>query len=144
MWVIGVAACAGVLLLFWVAYHFMGSHGSSAAADSAAKQQTANPLQKYIEVTGVRIVSDKSGQAAKFLVINHSGVEMSDLTANVTLWAGTSRSDDDSIGSFTFHAANIGANESKEFTAPLKTEKQASDIPDWRNITADPQVTSAQ
>jgi len=136
-----------VLAVFGIAYYLMSSHGSSSASkDAAAKQQTTNPMQKYIEVVGIRLVSDKGGaQAVKFLVVNHSGVEMTDLAANVTLWASTQRSEEDSMGTFTFHVDSIGPEESKELSAPLKTDKPAYDQPeDWRNITADVQVTSTQ
>jgi hypothetical protein len=145
-WLVGLLAFAGVLAIFGIAYVVMGSHGSSSAAkDAAARQQTANPLQKYVEVVGIRLVSGKSGEEVKFLVVSHSGVEMTDLAANVTLWANTQRSEEDSVGTFTFHVDSIGPNESKELSAPLKTERNASDLPDdWRNITADVQVTSSQ
>lgn len=139
MWLIASLTIVGFIVLFVIAYNLMGSHGSS-AKDAAAKQQTANPLQKDVEVVGIRIVSD--GQTVKFLVVNHSGVELADLAANVTLWASTQRSEEDSIGSFTFHADSVAPNESKELTAPLKSEKKGFEMPDWRNITADVQVTS--
>lgn len=122
----------------------MGSHRSSAVKDDA-KQQTTSPLQKYIEVVGVRIVAGKGGQVVKFLVVNHSGVELTDLSANVTLWASTQRSEEDSVGSFTFHADSIGANDSKELTAPLKSDKPSYEVPeDWRNISAEVQVMAPQ
>lgn len=139
MWLVGLLAFVGVLAIFGIAYLFMGSHSSSAAKD-AARQQTTNPLQKDLEVVGVRIVSD--GQSVKFVVVNHSGVEMTDLVANVTLWSSTQRSDEDAVGSFTFHADSIPPNSSKELTAPLKTEKKGFELPDWHNITADVQVSS--
>jgi hypothetical protein len=139
---VGALAFVGVLAILGIAYLLMGSHSSSSAKD-AAKQATTNPIQKYVEVNGIRIVSDKGGQAVKFLVVNHSGVEMTDLGATVTLWASTQRSEEDSVGTFTFHADSIGPNEAKELTAPLKSDKPSYDVPeDWRNITADVQVTS--
>jgi hypothetical protein len=143
-WLIATLAFAGVLALFALAYYVMGTHKSTAKED-AAKQQTTSPLQKYVEVVGIRIVSAKSGPEAKFLVVNHSGVELTDLSANVTLWASTQRSEEDSVGSFTFHVDSVGANDSKELSAPLKTDKPAYEMPDdWRNISADVQVTSPQ
>jgi hypothetical protein len=142
-WLVGVLAFVGVLALLGIVYFVVSSHSSSSAKD-AAKQQTTNPLQKYIEVVGVRVVAGKSGEAVKFLVVNHSGAEMADVTANVTLWASTQRSEEDSVGTFTFHVDTLGANESKELSAPLKTEKGPAEMPDdWRNITADVQVAAA-
>ena len=144
VWLKATLAFAGVLVLLGLVYYLTSSHGSSAAKD-AAKQQTTNPLQKYVEVVGTRIVGGKSGETVKFLVVNHGATELSDLTASVTLWASTQRSEEDSVGTFTFHIDTLGPNESKELSAPLKTEKGPADMPDdWRNITADVQIASAQ
>jgi hypothetical protein len=147
-WVMAMLAFGGVLALFAAAYYVIGMHNSSsapAAKETAAKTETANPLQKYIEVVGVRLMSAKSGQTVRFLVVNHAGAELSDLSANVTLYANTQRSEEDSVGTFTFHLDSIGANDSKEMSAPLKTDKAAYDMPeDWRNISADVQVQGPQ
>jgi hypothetical protein len=147
-WVMAMLAFGGVLALFAAAYYVMGMHNSSsapAAKETAAKTETANPLQKYIEVVGVRLMSAKGGQTVRFLVVNHAGAELSDLSANVTLYANTQRSEEDSVGTFTFHLDSIGANDSKEMSAPLKTDKAAYDMPeDWRNISADVQVQGPQ
>ena len=130
--------------MFGIAYFVVGSHGSSSAKD-AAKQQTTNPLQKYVEVVGIRIVGEKNGETVKFLVVNHGAEELTDLTANVTLWASTQRSEEDSVGTFTFHVDSLGPDGSKELSAPLKTEKGPAEMPDdWRNITADVQIAAAQ
>lgn len=144
-WLIALVAFVGVLAVFGIAYYVMSNHGtSSSVKDAAAKQETTNPLQKYVEVVGVRVLSVKGARSVKFLVVNHSGVELTDLTANVTLWASTQRSEEDSIGTFTFHVDSISANDSKEMTALLKSDKAAYDVPDWRNISADVQVMAPQ
>src|SRR4051812_38224869 len=83
-WLIAVLAFGGVIAVFAIAYFVMGSHRSTAGKDVTAKQLTTNPLQKYIEVVGVRIVPGKGGQMVKFLVVNHAGVELTDLSATVT------------------------------------------------------------
>ena len=143
-WLKATLAFVGVLVVFGIAYFALGSHSSSAAKD-AAKQQITNPLQKYIEVVGIRIVGEKKGETVRFLVVNHGATELSDLTANVTLWASTQRSEEDSVGTFTFRVDTLGPEESKELSAPLKTDKGPADMPDdWRNITADVQVAAAQ
>lgn len=143
LWMIATLAFVGVAALIGVAWFLMsGSHGSS--SKDAAQQQTANPHQKEVEVVGVRIMSDPktNGQIVKYLLVSHSGVELTDLTGKVTLWANTSHSDEDKIGTFDLHADSLTTNESKELTAPLKTERAPSDMPDWRNITADVAITS--
>lgn len=111
-----------------------------AAAD---RTKTANPLQKYIEVVGIRLVQDERHRPqAKFIVVNHSGTELNDLNANVTLWASTSRSEEDSVGTFSFKLDSIGGNESKEITAPLNTKLKIYELPDWQNATAEVQLTN--
>jgi hypothetical protein len=144
VWLKATLAFVGVLVVLGLVYYLTSSHGSSSAKD-AAKQQTTNPLQKYVEVVGIRIVGEKSGEAVKFLVVNHGSTELDDLTANVTLWASTQRSEEDSVGTFTFHVDSLGPEGSKELSAPLKTEKGPADMPeDWRNVTADVQIASTQ
>ncbi|MDQ2901803.1 MAG: hypothetical protein M3Y07_18700 [Acidobacteriota bacterium] len=107
-----------------------------------SKAKVTNPLQKYIEVVGIRLLQEKKKPAARFIVVNHSNTELSDLAANVTLWASTARSEEDSVGTFTFKIPSIGPNEAKEITAPLKTKLKIYELPDWQNATAEVQITS--
>ncbi len=106
------------------------------------KPKAANALSKYIEVVGIRLTADaKKKPQAKFVVVNHATTDLEDLTANVTLWASTSRSEEDSIGTFTFKLSHIGPNEAKEITTPLKTKLRVYELPDWQNATAEVQIT---
>ena len=75
-------------------------------------------------------------------MVNHSSGEIPDLEADVTLWASTSRSDEDSVGSFSFKLNGLGPNDSKELTEPLKTKLKMYELPDWQNATAEIQITS--
>jgi len=143
MWLVAALTIAGFLAVFGIAYFLMGSHGSSAAKDAAAKEQPANPLQKYIEVDGIRLVN--GGRDVKFFVVNHGATDISDLAVKVTLWASTQRSEEDSVGSFTFHLDTLPSNDAKEMNASLKSDKQSYELPDdWRNMSADVQITSGQ
>lgn len=110
--------------------------------DNPSRQRVSNPLQKYVEVVGIRLVSDNRKPAARFIVVNHSTTEISGLEANVMLWASTSRSEEDSIGAFSFSLPSLGANASKEMTQPLKTKLRQYELPDWQNATAEIQITS--
>jgi hypothetical protein len=56
---------------------------------SAAAGKVSNPLQKYVEVVGIRMFSEKSKPVVRFVVVNHSNTEIDNLGANVTLWAST-------------------------------------------------------
>jgi len=111
----------------------------SRAAKSGAK---ANPLQRYIEVAGVRFVQDaKKNTLAKFLLINHSEADFSGLAGNVTIWGRTQKSEEDAEGSFSF-TTNLGPLESKDLSAPVNTKLQIYELPDWQNATLDLQITA--
>ena len=111
----------------------------SRAAKSGAK---ANPLQRYIEVAGVRFVQDvKKNTMAKFLLINHSEADFSILAGNVTIWGRTQKSEEDAEGSFSF-TTNLGPLESKELSAPVASKLQIYEMPDWQNVTLDLQITA--
>ena len=111
----------------------------SPAAKPGAKQ---NPIQKYIEVSGVRFVQDpKKATQVRFILINHSDADISGLTGNVTIWGRTRKSEEDAVGTFSFNT-NVGPNESKELTVPLNTKLKIYELPDWQNVTTDVQITA--
>jgi hypothetical protein len=131
-------------------YFLQGSGSSTSPAEKAgvenpsnpSRQKVSNPLQKYVEVVGLRMLTENKKPVAKFVVVNHSATEIDDLAANVTLWASTSRSEEDSVGSFSFKIANIGPNGSQDLTQPLKTKFKMYELPDWQNTTAEIEITS--
>jgi hypothetical protein len=111
----------------------------SPAAKSGAK---TNPLQRYIEVAGVRFVQDaKKKTLAKFLLINHSEADFSGLAGNVTIWGRTQKSEEDAEGTFSF-TTNLGPLGSKEVSAPVNSKLQIYEMPDWQNVTLDLQITA--
>ena len=133
--------------IYWIVQVARGGSQSSTpsasvesrAAKSGAK---ANPLQRYIEVAGVRFVQDvKKNTMAKFLLINHSEADFSILAGNVTVWGRTQKSEEDAEGSFSF-TTNLGPLESKELSAPVNTKLQIYELPDWQNVTLDLQITA--
>jgi hypothetical protein len=111
----------------------------SPAARPGAK---ANPLQKYIEVSGVRFIEDaKKRPEVRFVVVNHSAAEIAGLAGNVTIWGRTQKSEEDAAGTFTF-ATNLGPWESKDLTAPLNSKLKIYELPDWQNVSTDIQITA--
>ncbi|MDP9171217.1 MAG: hypothetical protein M3N54_11415 [Acidobacteriota bacterium] len=109
-----------------------------------SQQKVSNSLQKYVEVVGIRIVPENKKPVARFIVVNHSNAEITGLTAGVTLWASTSRSEEDSVGAFNFKIPSLAPNGSQELSAPLKTKMKLYELPDWQNSTAEIQITSPQ
>jgi hypothetical protein len=121
------------------------SKPTAAVENPAAKPGSpANPIQRYIEVSGVRFMEDpkhKDQVLVRFMVTNHSSADLNGLAGNVTLWASTRRSEEDTQGSLSFKT-DIRPNESKELTEPLVTKKKIYELPDWQMVTTDLQITA--
>lgn len=151
-WLVALGFAAVLLLVGGGIYYFflrIPDNGSTAAAkapsatpNAAATQTVANPYQKYVEVVGLRLIEENKKPVAKFVVVNHSAAEIDNLEANVRLWASTSRSEEDSVGSFSFKVGELDANSSKDMTEPLKTKLKMYELPDWQNTTAEVDITS--
>ena len=131
-------------------YYGIQRFGGAAKAERAglenpanpSKAKTSNPLQKYVEVVGIRLIQEKKKPAARFVIVNHSNTELNDLSANVTVWASTARSEEDAVGTFTFKIPTLGPNEAKEMTSAFKTKLKVYEMPDWQNATAEIQITT--
>jgi hypothetical protein len=139
--------------LFFGIKHFSGSGEASASAPAAAEKAAppagskaqANMLQKYVEVVGMRLIEDpKKKPEVRFVVVNHSGAEISDLIANVNLWARTAKSDEEAVGTFSIKVPSLGPYETKEMSAALTTKLKVYELPDWQNLVAEVQITSPQ
>ena len=149
-WMVAIGFAVVLLLVGGgIYYFFLRTPGSSSAEKAglenpanASQQKVTNPLQKYVEVVGMRLINEDKRPVAKFVVVNHSSAEIDGLEANVRLWASTSRSEEDSVGSFSFKLPEIAANSSKDLTEPLKTKLKIYELPDWQNTTAEIEITS--
>jgi hypothetical protein len=149
MTILFALAIGGVVIgALWVLSTNRGSAGNgprpSATVESPAAKPgaTTNPMQKYIEVSGVRFVQDaRKRTMAKFVIVNHSDSDIIGLAGNVTVWGRTQKSEEDAQGTFSF-STNLGPMETQELTVPLKTKLKIYELPDWQNITTDVQITA--
>jgi hypothetical protein len=150
MLLIFIIAFAGGAGAYWAVEHLKGTSQAVAPSISferpgARGKAKPSALQRFIEITGIRLTQDaKRNIQARFLLVNHSQADMADLAANVTIWARTARSDEESVGTFSFKVPSLGPYEAKEMTAPFKTKLKIYELPDWQNVTADVQITSPQ
>jgi hypothetical protein len=149
MTILFALAIGGVVMgALWILSTNRGSAGNgptpSATVESPAAKPgtTTNPIQKYIEVSGVRFVQDaKKRTMAKFVIVNHSDSDINGLAGNVTIWGRTQKSEEDAQGTFSF-STHLGPMETQELTVPLKTKLKIYELPDWQNITTDVQITA--
>jgi hypothetical protein len=149
MTIVFALAIAGVVFgIIWMVSTNRGSAGNGPAPIASVESPAAkpgaktNPIQKYIEVSGVRFVQDaKQKTLAKFVIVNHSGADISGLAGNVTIWGRTQKSEEDAQGTFSF-TTSLAPYESKELSVPLVTKRKMYELADWQNITTDVQITA--
>jgi hypothetical protein len=133
--------------VYWAINYFRGG----AAATASVPVETAavkgpgkeHPLQKYVEVTGIRFLENaKHDIEARFVVVNHSGADISDLAGTVNIWGRTAKSEEEAAGSFQFKMPSLGPYESKDAVSLVQTKLKAYELPDWQNVSAEVQITS--
>lgn len=133
--------------IYWTVGYLRGG-GSQAAPPATVESPAAkagaktNPLQKYVEISGVRFAEDsKKKILVKFILTNHSDADLSGLAGNVTVWGRTQKSEEDAVGTFSFNTS-VGPEAFREVSAPLTTKLKVYELPDWQNITTDLQITA--
>ena len=147
--VFALAIFGAVAGVYWLVGALKGGANSPAkqlaTVESPAAKPGAktSPLQKYIEVSGVRFLDEKKKPIVRFVITNHSGADLTGLTGNVTIWGRTQKSEEEAAGTFQF-TTNLGPWETKDLTAPLTTKLAMIELPDWQNTTTDVQITGAQ
>jgi hypothetical protein len=146
-WLLSAAfglAFVGIFAAIYLSLNHQPSTASATAATSATASAPAatNPFQKYIEVTGVRLVTENKKPTARFVVVNHSGAEMSGVTGKVTLLAGDSRANATPVGTFNFAVKALAAGGSADLSAPFETGMKPYELPDWQATFAQVEVTS--
>ncbi|MBI1791685.1 MAG: zinc ribbon domain-containing protein [Acidobacteria bacterium] len=108
------------------------------AVTEARAVPKSNPMQRHLEISGIRLLQDKSKKTeVHFVVVNHSGAEFSDLSATVSLIARTTKQTDVPVGTFKFKLPLLGPHGSQDLTATLDTTLQVYEIPDWQNLRAE-------
>lgn len=135
----------GAGVYFTVQYFHGGTQAASTPVETAAvkNQVKQNPLQKYVEVSGIRFVETPQHQTeARFVVVNHSGADVTDLAGTVNIWGRTAKSEEEAAGNFSFKMPSLKPYESKEGVAPLSTKLKVYELPDWQNLSAEVQITS--
>lgn len=157
-WLLTLLFAAGFAALgaagYW-GYRSLRPQAGQAAGAAPAKPVTAfeqpeapgavkpHPLARHIEITGFRLSEDARRRASiQFLVVNHSGADLSGLEAEVELAAVDPKGERQSVGRFSFKAPRLGPYESREFKAPLQTDLRVYELPDWQFLRAEFRIIS--
>lgn len=150
-WAVSLIVALAIIVVGGAVYYFVGNNRRPAApaplsleSPPAAGSPAAAPaptgtgkLAKFIEVTGIRIYEDGRKPMVRFMVVNHSQVELAGISGTVTLRAVGK---DDPIATIPLSVTMLRPLEGKEITAPLKTKLRAYELPDWQFIRVETQV----
>jgi hypothetical protein len=149
MWLLAVLFAFGILGVIvggiWLTKALRGGNQPSAAAaveTPAAGSPTSSPLQRYIEISGLRYVEDPKNKAktiVKFVLTNHSEADLPGVTGTATLLGRTPKAVLQE-GTFTF-TTDLPPGAVKDLSAPLDTTKMIYELPDWQNASAELQIT---
>jgi hypothetical protein len=141
----GVALVVILAVVGGAIYWFFGrpQPGSAVIEAPAAKPGATgeNPLQKYIEVAGLRFSPMSKGVQVAFLLVNHSDSDVVGLTGTATVVARTDSGQEQPVGSVKFQTS-MPAQSSKELQLPFDTKLKLMEMPDWQNVSVKVQITS--
>jgi hypothetical protein len=102
-----------------------------------------NPLDKYLELSGFRLVENGAGKLKViFAATNHSAADLGDLTVKVRLVTSSFKPGDEPITEFEAKIPALGPQETKDVTATAATKLRLYELPDWQFLRADFDVTS--
>jgi len=147
---LGIPIAGGALLLYFQPL----DHSSAAAKAPAAAVEAVAPapapaapaaashsLADFVEVTGFRFLVDYNKKSEiHYLVVNHSGAALADMTLYVTLHAAGAKPGQPPLCRFSFRAPTLGPFESREMTSPIEKVSKAVSLPDWQDLRADVQI----
>jgi hypothetical protein len=118
-------------------------HGNASqpAVPPLPSQPAAHPLAQFVEVTGFRIVVDFNKKSEiHYLVVNHSGADLSDVTVYVTLRTAGAKPGQPPVCRFSFRAPSLGPFESKEMTSSIEKLTRATTLPEWQDLRPEVQI----
>jgi hypothetical protein len=143
-WLLAIAIGVIVVLVGGALYWFFGRPQSTSAVivnQAPAAPAGENPLQKFIEISGIRFAGDAKGVEVKFIVTNHSDSDIALLAGTVTIFAKTEAGQQIQVGTVKFQTG-IEAQGSKDLGLPLDTKMKLVEMPDWQNASAKVEITS--
>ncbi len=116
----------------------------ASAGTVAPKSNVKHPYANALEVAGFRITQPgKNKVSVQFLVVNHSGVEMSDLGGVITLRAKGLDADAAPAAVFKFKVSSVPPFGAKEVEVNEVMEiRKPNDMPDWQFYEPVVEITS--
>jgi hypothetical protein len=135
MWIVfaGVLAMAGC--------SSPAKQAKPAAASTSQTSQSSNPVAKYLELVGFRIIEKSPGHLeVRFGVVNHSEADLGEVKMDVNVRTTTAKSDDPPLITFSTKVS-LGPSDLKLVTVDVPTKLRVYELPDWQFLKPDFQLT---
>ncbi|MEI9975756.1 MAG: hypothetical protein WDO73_29070 [Ignavibacteriota bacterium] len=113
----------GALYWFFGRAKPAASVSDTPTAATPAATATGNPVEKFVEVSGVRFSKDTKGIDVSFVVVNHSDQDLVGLTGSANVFAKSGEGAEIPVGSVKFQTS-IPASGSKELTLPFDNQEE--------------------
>ena len=155
-WTISVLVAIALFLATGaIIRHFNDSASTSAAetpaaaavqpASAAARGPQSNALAKALEVSGLRVVNSWNHKPqVEFLLINHSGEELSGMNIQVAVKSAEAFASSTPILNINAFVRSLGPYQSKEIRTELDSDISASTFSDWQSLKTEVQISSGQ
>jgi len=155
-WVISLVVATTLFLSAGRFLQYLANNKSPNAAAGQAQQSAqpaaapaepavaAHPFAKFVEVTGLRVVSDPNRKSqVQYLVVNHSPSHISGVALKITV---TPSEPSGAAPLFTVSSIvpSLGPYQSKEIRTDLDADLRSSSIPDWQYLRTEVQVGTQQ
>jgi hypothetical protein len=136
-----VVAGMGLAFYIWPVAHSNAETKSGDPSRSASQHALTHSLADDIEVTGFRILVDFNKKSEiHYLVVNHTGAPLSDVTVYVTLHTADAKPGQPPLCRFSFRAPSLGAFESKEMTSSIEKLTRSITLPEWQDLRTEVQI----
>jgi hypothetical protein len=140
-WLVGLLTVAVLGGGLFGLYKYVGGSSTPAPAKAAAPgDDKAHPLQRYLEIAGVRMVeNDSKKPVVRFTVVNHSDAELSGLELTVVL---TPTTGGEPVAVIDAKVGTVPAQGVKDMESPLNTKLKVYELPDWQFVKATFEITA--
>ena len=102
-----------------------------------------HPFAKYIELAGFRLTESKAGQLdVKFVTVNHSEAELSDMELTVRVRTTAAKPEDPPVVEFQAKVPAMSPLEVHDISAKAATKLRIYELPDWQFLRAEFDITS--
>jgi hypothetical protein len=136
-----VVAGMGLAFYIWPVAHSNAETKSGDPSRSGSQHALTHSLADDIEVTGFRILVDFNKKSEiHYLVVNHTGAPLSDVTVYVTLHTADAKPGQPPLCRFSFRAPSLGAFESKEMTSSIEKLTRSITLPEWQDLRTEVQI----